>query len=368
MIQNLYSEYEDSFCGRCKSYYNLRICPHRLFCGDRAAEITECCAFIEKHFTDGCKVEALCFPFKNDYRISNRAVHMVSLYLLGLKLKDLFEDSIKKEFKNNITGEKDWYDFKYTWFLTCLYHDTASCVEEKNADWTNNADLIISPYTTSIRCSDPGLSIKFRGSNALARNYFNYRKSDGKCEHGIIGGFLLFNRLIDSFQKATKDHDIEKGEIAKNGLQWRKEHIDHFRYIADAIICHNMWTVQSTDTDGVKKYKEHHLEKLIIDSKSSHDQRLSINDYPLQFMLCLLDTIEPTKRFSHLTAGSTLENVSIWSTDNHQLRIAWSNRLKQESQFPGWLKSIYGIKDWMQVDISMSRQMEEWCYVTVDFR
>lgn len=367
MIQNLYSEYEDSFCGKCKSYYNLRICPHRLFCGDLANETKECCAFIKKHFADGRKMEALCFPFKKEYNFNNRAVHMVSLYLLGLKLKDLFEGSIKNEFSKNITGEKDWYDFKYTWFLTCLYHDTASCVEDKKADWTNKANLNISPYTTSIRCNDPGLSIKFRGSDALARNYFNYRKSNGQCEHGVVGGFLLFNRLIDSFWEETKDCDVEKNPIVKNGLQWRKEHIDHFRYIADAIICHNMWTVQSTDTDGVKKYKEYHLEKLIIDPQSGHDQRLSINDYPLQFMLCLLDTIEPIKRFLPLAAKSTLENVSIWKIGNRQIGVAWNNRLKQEPKFQKWMESIYSMEDWMQVDISPCRQRGEWCDVTIDF-
>lgn len=368
MIQNLYSEYEDSFCGRCKSYYDLRICPHRLFCGDPAAEITECCAFIETHFTSGGKKEALCFPFRKDYSTSDRVVHMVSLYLLGLKLKDLFEGSIKNEFNNNITGEKDWYDFKYTWFLTCLYHDTASCAENGYSSLMNDINLRISPYTTEIRSTDPGVLIKFRGSNELAKNYFQYRKSFGKDDHGIVGGFLLFDRLIEGFQNATKGYDIEHGPMWKDGLRWCKEHIDHFRYIADAIICHNMWTVQSTDTDGVKTYKKYHLEKLIIDPRSSHDRRLSINDYPLQFMFCLLDTIEPTKRFSNLTARSTLENVSIWSMGNHQLQIAWSNRLKQELQFRNWLESIYGMRDWMQVDISPCRQREEWCYVTVDFQ
>lgn len=32
-------------------------------------------------------------------------------------------------FKKIIPIERDWYEYKYTWFLTCLYHDAASSIE-----------------------------------------------------------------------------------------------------------------------------------------------------------------------------------------------------------------------------------------------
>ena len=366
--KSLYDEYKDRFCGRCKSYYNISICPDELFSGEHSAEIKACHAFIEKHFKDGRKKDALNFSFKNDYAVNERSAHMVSLYLLGLKLKVLFKDSIEKEFNNNITGDKSWYDFRYTWFLTCLYHDTASCVEAGNDNWTNNAGLLKSPYTTPIRYNDPLKSIAFRGSDDLAGKYFEYRKSSGKFDHGIAGGYLLFNRLIDSFQNATKDYDIEQGPMVKNGLKWRKEHIDHFRYIADAIICHNMWAVPSTDVAGVEKYKKYNLGKLIIDRNNILDQRLSKDNFPLQFMLCLLDTIEPVKRFAHLTAREVIENISIDGSCKQQIQIAWNNRIKQEPEFWKWMENIFNMKDWMQVDVSLCRQKGEWCYVTIDFR
>lgn len=363
-IKPLYEGLKDQFCGRCKSYYNIRVCPNELFNGNSTAEIRECCAFIEKHFTAGCKNEALNFSFKEDYRTSNRVIHMTSLYLLGLKLKVLLEGSIHDEFDTNISGDKEWYDFKYTWFLTCLYHDTASCIEESNIDFECLPNIEMSPYTTPVRKNDPGLSIAFRGSNDLARNYYEYRKSCSSVDHGIVGGYLLFDKLVCNFKNTIQNCNWDSGFMVKKGVLWRAEHIDHFRYIADAIICHNMWTVQETDTKGVEKYKKYHLDDLII---KNDDDKISLKKYSLQFMLCLIDTIEPVKRFEQLSAREVLENVSI-ELSGSRIRIAWTEKIRQQSEFWKWMENISTVKDWMQVDVSPCRQEGEWCYVTINIR
>ena len=62
---------------------------------------------------------------------SIRSVHMVSLYLLGYSLYQCFEDDLNKYFMQYI-GKSDRgeeYDFRYTWFLTALFHDITSCKE-----------------------------------------------------------------------------------------------------------------------------------------------------------------------------------------------------------------------------------------------
>ena len=365
-IKSLYDEFEEKFTPRYASYYNIQIHPKQLFSGNRTDEKLKCRAFIEKHFTDGCKKEALDLSFRKSYDDSNRVVHMTALYLLGLKLGSLFKRSVQEEFNKNVSGNTSWFDFKYTWFLTCLYHDTASCVEN-NIGAVDKSKFKRSPYTTPVWPDDPGLRVSFRGSNELAEHYYQYRESSRMFDHGIAGGFLLFDKLVENFKKQTAGYDLEHGPIIIDGLHWRKEHIDHFRYIADAIICHNMWTVQATDIAGVETYKKFSLEKLIIDPTSTEDQRLSQRNYPLQFMLCLLDTIEPTKRFENLSAKDVFTSISIQKLPARQIRIAWKGEMEKKSGYETWEKAICGLADWIQVDVSRQESEGDWNYVTVEF-
>jgi len=206
-----------------------------------------------------------------------------------------------------------------------------------------------------------------RFSKKLVKNYCHYRISSGKQDHGIYGGILLYDKLVKNFNSKTKGHDWKlQTDYVYEGLCWRREHLDHFAYVADAIICHNIWTVCSNDTESVKNYKKYHLDELIIDPSSTPEKRLSIEESPLQFMLCLLDTIEPVKRFSRLSAYEVLENISIKVTGDKSIRIAWNEIIKKESSFWDWMKNISGLKDWMLVDISQCQQEDDWCFVTIN--
>jgi hypothetical protein len=125
-----------------------------------------------------------------------------------------------------------------------------------------------------------------------------------------------------------------------------------------------MWTVNESDEAGVAKYHDLGLDKLII---SKEEDKLSIDDYPLNFMLCLLDSIEPVKRFKKLSAREVLENVSI-EAENGEITIAWTDKMKKQADFWDWMKNISTMKDWMQVDVSSCEREGEWCYVTVTIR
>lgn len=115
------------------SYYNIEIQRNELFQQDANSKCTD---FVKKHFKIGQKSEAIVAIFRTeeiekDYYESERPVHTVSLYLLGLSLNAAFDDAIREYLDNNLRGEfKEWYDFRYTWYLTCLYHDLAFCEEK----------------------------------------------------------------------------------------------------------------------------------------------------------------------------------------------------------------------------------------------
>ena len=348
-----------SFLKIKNSYYGIPIDADELF-----EKAENCRLFINEHFKEGGKQQALNLPFSDEYICDGKHFHTVSLYLLGLHLQKLFQQKIASNLKRKIPALGKWYDdcyeYKYSWFLSCLYHDTASCVE-----------AISDPNNTSCcnNCIDryrfpPAKYRRFK--RKTVKNYCRYRKDNKAQDHGIFGGCMLYDRLCRNFKRKTSGHNWEENPVCmKDGLAWRREHLDHFAYVADAIICHNMWTAQGDDEKAVKRYKSYGLDELII---YSDEDKLSIDQYPLQFMLCLLDTIEPVKRFSSLPARTVLENISIDPLENNGIRISWKECIKREANFWTWMKGISTLGDWMYVDVSNCHQTEEWCYVEISFR
>ena len=79
-------------------------------------------------------------------------------------------------------------------------------------------------------------------------------------------------------------------------------------------------------------------------------------------MLCLLDTIEPVKRFGYLDAKTVLKNIFI---DIHKdtIILYWSPIIKQQPEIYHWLDSISSLSEWMCVDISPCEQHGEMCSI-----
>lgn len=371
------------------SYYGIAIQAEERFVSDSVrdeyinhnhTDSERCRAFIREHFENGAKKEALNVSFKSCYESpydqnAFRHVHMVSLYLLGLALEQCFCRQLKTSLEHCMDCSK-WYDFQYTWFLTCLYHDTATFVECVTSD-SNEAtqqqlcellesnDITYTPFKHQPIRESARL---VRYNEELVSNYFAYRIGKNERDHGIFAGYLLFDLLVKNFYQETEGHDWNISRVhRKCGLKWRQEHLDHFAYIADAIICHNMWTVSAKDEAKAKEYEKAGLKALVI---TNPEDRLKLSENPLQFMLCLLDTIEPVKRFAgQLSAKEVLSNIAITKESDACIKIAWKKSLMKQDGFYKWMSGIQGMEHWMNVCVSecrCSNQQGE-CYVTIDF-
>lgn len=338
-----------------ESYYHISIKPNELFDSDNGVHARQ---FIDEHFERGAKkgVFAINREFALEYSHQGKHYHTVSLYLLGLKTKQLFLHPIKNRLKDLI-DDMSWFDFEYSWFLTCLFHDVSSCIERK-LEYAHLIDAVDSSSLFTHKALKPNVNL-LRFPKNLVINYLNYRFSAGRLEHSIIGGTMLFDKLTESFYEKTKGHDWEASPVYReHNLKWRKEHLDHFACIADAVCCHNLWTAQDGSSLSTT-YKENGLDQLII---SSPADRLSIHNHPLHFMLCLLDTIEPVKRFGYLGAKTVLKNIFI---DIHKdtIILYWSPIIKQQPEIYHWLDSIRSLSEWMCVDISPCEQHGEMCSI-----
>ena len=347
----------DSFSKIRESYYRISIKPNELFaddCGHNARQ------FIDEHFERGAKkgVFAINREFATEYTHLGKHHHTVSLYLLGLKTKDLFRAPIRNRL-NSLIDDLGWFKFEYSWYLTCLYHDVSSCIEDK----PNHKELIDAVDSSALfthKALKPDANL-LRFPKELIINYLNYRAASGRIEHGIIGGTMLFDKLKESFIERTKDHNWEEFSVyQKDNLNWRREHLDHFAYVADAVCCHNLWTVQA---DSVKcaEYQKKGLDPLIIRSPAD---RIYLREYPLQFMLFLLDTIEPVKRFKHLDPKTVLKNIYTEISPN-TIVLYWTQTLREQPEIYNWLDSIRTLPEWMCVYVSPCEHHNEMCSIKI---
>lgn len=341
-----------------ESYYKISIDTDNLFSSNETR--LNCCDFINKHFIKGNKKKVFAIPqnYMNTYLENGKHQHTVSLYLFGLLLKKKFNVLLRKNMQK-LFDVKSWYEFEYTWYLTCLYHDVTSVIERIDdvrhnyrKDQVRNSQLF--DFDEKI----------LRFSKETYFNYLKYRYNNNRIEHGLIAGTELFDRLYESFVQKTAGHDWTKSKIhKKENLIWRKEHLPHFAYISDAICCHNIWLVNCMDKEKVKEYRNNGLDELIVNSDAD---KLNLADYPLQYLLCLLDTIEPIKRFKNLSADTVLKNI-YFDIMKEKITIAWNPIIKKQPQFFDWLKSISTLSDWMNIKVSECVHKGDMCQIDIFF-
>lgn len=364
-MKTLYEIYEKKH--NWKSYYGIEIEPNTLFpvLDEDGLSLDSCESFIRAHFKTGHKGEALALNFYSEYLKEGKHSHTVSLYLLGLHLEKIFSVVLRNNIMQLIPKTSQWYDkkeFKYTWFLCALYHDVASCIERspnlEDRDLVSLLQMIIPEGGTPLN----------RYLSSTVTNYLRYRKESDANDHGIIGGVLLHDKLNKAFDQKMISRNWDRCEThIENGIVWRPEHLNHYRYVADSIICHNLWTVPASNKTMADKYRDYGLNELIIDSE---DKKLSIEQYPLHFMLCLLDSIEPVKRFSTLSPRDVLESISINLVPNDKtyklIKISWCDNVKTDIGFWDWMKNIYSLPDWMQVKVSSCSRMKGECSLIIE--
>lgn len=339
-----------------ESYYHININIESLFGSERANE--NCHAFIRDHFRRGKKNGIFHIPnkFSNEYHKHEKQQHTVSLYLLGL----LLEDSFHERFENELNKHFDisgWYDYKYTWYLACLYHDMLNFIEYSDCFddellRVSSSELFNRKYTF------------LRFDKNIYINYLKYRKDCGSSEHGIMAGVDLFKRLDHSFSRATARYDWKASPIyTKDNINWRREHVPHFAYVCDAICCHNIWLANEKDKDACENYSKHQLESLIVHSDSD---KLQLKKYPLQFLLCLLDTIEPLKKFGELESIEVFKNIYI-DINPSSITLGWTDVIKQQPSFFKWMESISSLKNWMGINVGTCYSKDGNCFIKLSF-
>ena len=359
-LYELYGQYKTS-------YYDIPVSSDMLWKPDTS--VSRCQDFIGNHYKLGCKETCMMFDFLEEYLNHGKHLHTVSLYLMGMafiKSNLTIQRKIEQHLLDFLTQQEydEWYkqdknnvsyNYLYTWYLTALYHDVASCIEQAKIPenpierqksleyYLGELDITYSPYGNFPYRRD---NIPQRFSENLIKNYFYYRANSGSCEHGILAGYLFFDRFVKNFLKNWDPKDC--CPKVSNGLTWDTGQISHAAYVADAIICHNLWMSNNTEL-----YRAYGLSPLLYNEHN--ENKLSIKNYPLQFMLCLLDTIEPIKRFAKDPYEGDMEPKDVLSHvylefGDSGMTVRWDKKLEENKQlFHKWCDAIKGLKSWMDV-------------------
>lgn len=292
------------------------------------------------------------------YRIN----HILFTFILGLyicefcNLKKLIENKYKQYFEKN---EKNV--FLKVWLLASLYHDYGYF---KYKDYDGGTEIINS--LNDIICDNNIFNYienertkeKLRYSKKTIENYFLYNlkyDKNEKYEHGILGGYTLFDELI----------------IDSSNTSLKFKNNDLFCNICFRIMEHNIWKL---DDERIKDLKKNCKEKIKFDNKIKKELEEIYNDNfkkvkleeLLLFLLSLCDTIEYIKKIDKFTDygnidsnNSTMEHrittilkYIFISSEEKTIVIECSNFENDnyiKFNYINWLESLILLNDWVEV-------------------
>lgn len=354
--------------------------------------------FIYNYFKGGSKLYALdtWTNSKNEY-IHMRNIHTVNVFFIGAFLQRIIDENIA--IKSEVSSH---YPFSYIWYLLCLAHDFGYVYEKYSKAylelpekrhyrrycrrqmyvpefWTrkrwyqehgiditylsptfgertnisNYSRNLVQRLGCNIEYNNGTIINKPRYSSKTKNNYFYYRLYEmGVLDHGIVGADEFFSRLVVNYVKEYRimaAGDFFRESIYEfhneRGLHFCSEQLKLFAYIADCIASHNMY--MADDNEGrIAKYMDYSLNCLLPDEF----EPISYKDNPLLFILCVADTIEPSKRFTNYHNENVLNLISIeYSLKDNFLYVEIDEELYDSEVGRRYVSDIYELEKWCDI-------------------
>lgn len=314
--------------------------------------------FIEINLKEGSK-EYSGLLKENFTEILNdeRALHTVSIFFLGLHI---YENSaiIKEKIDTKLSELRKKVGccisikFNYYWFLICFYHDIAYQYEEPVFDVKNPntnitikqknelpKDLILNvpPYNNAV----PELY------KTVLYNYYRYRASHGKNDHGIFGGLLFFNDMKKKYEAYREELNNPTEPFEKNSVRWSKNILEEVHgYVAWVIMAHNIWFLFPDDPDYERikiEYRKYELHELMLDQRNP----VVTLENPFLYLLCIVDTVDPVKNlYDQKNMIGALSNIHI-KVDHSELTLTINKGIIRDCD--KYKKGVNDLKKWVDL-------------------
>lgn len=308
--------------------------------------------FIKEYFNEGCKENV--FKIGNQFP-TKRISHTISTFFLGIYLKYIIGLSEKEEFKP---------DFRYLWFLSCLFHDSGYQIENNKEEFPPHLFTLskfiriknISNRNNLLRKWNPD-ELPSEFDLGTIENYYEYcRINLNFINHGYIGALLLFEGLVKNLRRikskaksAGKDVSDKFNYPNNSNLWWSDSDIDLYKHAANSVLAHNIYLC--TEEKYLTDYIDYKIENLVILNES--EKRIS-RQYPLLFLLSLADTIEPVKAFPNIAPECLLKRISFTKIKN-----GFQIKILDDCLDPNhWFDTIYKMQQWLDVSVERDNYLK----------
>jgi len=308
--------------------------------------------------------------------MDNKNLHTASLYFIGCLLQDLLNIHLKK-IKDYYYKKEDNY-FTFLWFLITLYHDMLSMEEKiskpifvipKNQQTSKRAEClfnkIIKYKKLDVNYVNEFLSFlnkkpkifKNLYSVKLIKLYLLYRYEQmNSLDHGILAGLVLYDKLRKNYDsKKIYSRVFNKNTVYENFTYndriFSRKDFSLYAEAAKEIVYHNIF--KPKDIESLKLYEEYNLSDL------NNNNKISVKDNPLSFLLGLIDTIEPIKNVEKsinnlqlptINYIDILSSISVSIIKPNQISIKF---LKLEKKYWQYLsKNIVEMKKWLKIEVN----------------
>lgn len=144
----------------------------------------------------------------------------------------------------------------------------------------------------------------------IITRYMNYCiNTRHRVDHGIVGGYLFYDRMIKNYMLAYLCSNNETGSTQNLGdFHYRnrhfcKEQLTIFSYISDCILSHNIFK-QAPNMRTL--YEEYQL----IDLLEENFKTITFESNPLLYILAISDTLEPIKAYQQRNANLSAQVIA----------------------------------------------------------
>lgn len=296
-----------------------------------------------------------------------RYQHIVFTFFLGILVYNKCS-SIKKAIDDKFCNTPEYQSalekhqdkpFAYIWFLICLFHDLGYQFEnDKKGEirkFDTFAELSSACYLDNtlegLLCNLSELSgVPDYFSLDLIGKYYNYRKEGMETDdHGIYGGMYLFRDLC----KIRREHT--NGAKKETGF-WKDDLEKIFQLASSIVLCHNVFLPDIKDLKKVRKYEKYGLDELIrlAENVENGQYPYKMEDYPIFFLFCLVDSIEPIKVVKDV---NLLHNI-FWDIQEDSITVSTNLTCGCKDRI---LQNASSLKDWL------CKTETEDCSVTIKF-
>lgn len=366
--------------------------------------------FLENYFLAARKERVISFEFDRQYALpAERAIHTVSGFFLGLLIENCLngENLLSIEYPEYFPFSYLWFlTFLYHDYGYCVAEREDSPIaiparapipndihlqrnskirfEEYRALRQVKTELGISlspfsPYpgmfsyashghkvglenallreltqrSCTIACHSKlqfNTGVKIHGhqyTSTVVTRYFNYCINErNRLDHGIIGGYLFYDRIIKNYLSAYLSALREaRYPVSLSDFYFRDRHFSEnqlpvFSYIADCILVHNIWK-QSEDT--CELYERYNLNTALGEAYKT----ITIKDNPLLYILAITDTLEPIKAYATINPEIVSESINLeYLPGTRMLTFSSSNNAVD-------IRTLYqkakGLEEWTSV-------------------